>query len=204
MFQGLSTDQLNKLRSAWMSNLSMAEGDILIGLLGKDESTWKASDKINFDYYMKKWKPTVAKPIVTPSVSTTAPKPPVTAPAPTTTSTSSSTGKYDPTKDVNYDEKVGILSKWYDYVVATNKKRIIPRYVPSKNSFEGRFLPWTVNDLNAYTGLVYMGEKNRGVRENDIMKDLKKKYPASFSGNDTIYSFTGSPVMLSNKTNWRF
>ncbi len=196
LFTGLSTEQLAGLRSDWMKHLSRQEADILLSLLAKDESTWKASDKINFDYYMNKWRlhPT-ATPVKNPSTSNTPPKPAVVSPTDT-----NSSGIYDPTRDSNYQEKVDILSKWYDYIVATNKKRTIPKYVPSKNKFEAKFLPWTVNDLNAYTGLVYMGKENRGVRENDIMDNIKQKYPESFKGFSAIYNFNGNPIQLANKS----
>ena len=207
-FKGLSAGDLIKSRSAFMAHITKKEANTLIGLVGTPLDDFKASDSITIDYLVKKWRKNIQGQgaSTTPSAPspTNLPNTSESAHIPNSTTTSSTTVKYNPTTDVDYDKKVSILSKWYDYVKAENKKRVIPRYVPSKNDFTARFLPWAVSDLMVYTALVYKTDKGRDVKDNNIMKSLKKKYPASFKGNDTIYSFSGAPVMLSNKTNWNF
>lgn len=183
MFATATPAELIRMRSAFSSNLSSKDANSLMALLNKKTSEWKSSEKINYDYLMKKWKgtPTVVK---------------VVAPAPVKETVI--TDVYIPETDKDYADKSAVLSKWYDHIKAQNKKRIIPRIVPSKNKFMERFLPWSIEDLNTYVGLVYEGEDNRDVKDMSIFTKLKKKYPASFKGNDVIYNNFSGNINLSN------
>jgi hypothetical protein len=188
MFEGATGSELTRMRSTFTSNLSESEAETILTLINRKESDWKASDKINFDAIMKKWRGTVTS---------STPKPVLTNTPPTASAPSKVA--YSPETDKDYDAKMPILTKWYDHMKEENKKRIIPRVAPSKNKFMEQFLPWALNDLTTYVALVYKGDKGRDTKDLSIMKKLKTKYIKSFRGSDVLYTnFAGSNVVLQN------
>lgn len=202
LFSTATGAKLEQMRKAFTNNLTSKDAGDLISLLNTKEGNWKASDKINYGSIIKKWQGTPKPSGTSPSGSGVTPILNNTTPPPTT-----NTG-YNPETDADYDAKMPVIAKWYDHIVKTNKARVIPRVIPSKNKLGNQFLPWALADLKIWTDLVYKGEDNRDVKDQSIMDKLYKKYPKSFVGNNKIYNnFSGEnniPVMLSNKTNWFF
>ncbi len=202
LFENVSGAKLAQMRKAFTANLTAKEANALITLVGRSESTWKASDKINFVALLKKLQgtPVAPKPTITTNIPT--------HDTPELHAPTSSGASYNPETDSDYLAKMLLISKWYDHIVKVNKARFIPRIIPSKNKLAKQFLPWSLTDLTTWTNLVYKGAKDRDVKDQSIMDKLYKKYPKSFVGNNKIYSdFAGgnsTPVYLSNKTNWNF
>lgn len=189
-FTSATPQQLLNMRNTFSSKFTYDEANDIIRLISKPQSTWKASDTINYAIYMQKWKDaaTASKP--------TAPTTDVNKamPSPTTT--------YDVLTDTDYNSKTPILDNWYSTEQAKNKKRIFPRRLLSKNDFNSKFLPIGLGDLKQYTSLVLKPENDRDVKDVTNIKNIRAKYPTIFTSRVVrLYSFNGDKSATTDLTN---
>lgn len=194
MFENLPASQLSAMRSSFTKKLTAAEANLLLYALRKKESDWTVSEKITVDTILKKWKNAASpapKPL--PSVTTNPTMPPAKTNAPA----------YDILSDKDYDQKIPVLTNWRDALIAKSKKGLaglFEKNIPSKMTFEKKFLPMSLSDLRTYVPLQLIDKKDRSVKDEAVMTSIRKKYPKVFTGITKIYSFSGveEPNELAN------
>ncbi len=183
IFAGSSASQLSSMRTAFTQRLTYKEAQLLTSLLNKKSSDWSVDDRIQFASILKKWRGTP----VTPNV-TTPTDPKKTAP---------SVPAYDLLSDPDYDKKILFLDIWRNDLLSKQKKGLgglFQKNIPAKNSFDKKFLPMSLADIKLYSGLQMTEKKNRTLKEETVMTNIRKKYPKVFTGVTQIYSFDGSTM----------
>lgn len=179
MFTNSNPTQLERTRSAFESNLTYNDANNLILLLNKPSSTWSASEKIMFDTLTKKWKGPDAPKVVVPNKVI----PPTAKSVP-----------YDILTDKDFDEKISVLSSWRNALLEKQKKGIsglFQKNIPNENAFNKKFLPISLADIKQYVSLQIKDAKDRDIKGDTIMANIRKKYPTIFNGITKIYSLTG-------------
>jgi len=191
MFASMTGDQLQKANSTFTANLTYRDATSLISLLNKPSASWSASEKILFDTLTKKWKGPESPKVVVPNV-------------PAIVLASTTSPSYDVLADSDYDAKVSVLDVWRNDLLQKQKGGflgIFQKNVPDKNDFNKKFLPISLSDIKQYSSLQM--KKDRNVKEDTIMGNVRAKYPNIFKGiQNKIYSITGEIANDNLKTDY--
>lgn len=109
--------------------------------------------------------------------------------------------QYDVLADKDYDSKMIALAEW--------RKRMIPsggfastiafNSIEKQRNFAKKYLPMSLDDIKQYSSL--STSKSKGTREEVMMLNIEKKYPAIFSATSSFEGYTGNLDNLSEISN---